>query len=236
MWIEPRLLIARYCLLFSELFSILLYTYYSQNYAGIIYLALDVSRDPKDLYFLVFQVNKLYRILLAYDRSNDDVLEALGISLRLLEEENDMPLCMGGYTPQYLFSGGRGRPRLSIDIRQEQLEYLLHLGFTCPQIAMLMEVSLSTIRRRMSEYGLCVTALYSTITDQELDVLIAQIKHTFPNSGYRLMQAHLRREGHRVTQIRVRESMCRVDPEGSSLRWAVVIQRRKYSVASPLSL
>ena len=61
-----------------------------------------------------------------------------------------MPLCMGGYTPQYLFSGRIGRPRL--DIRQEQLEYLLHLGFTCPQIAMLMGVSLSTIRRRMSEY------------------------------------------------------------------------------------
>ena len=40
MWIGPRLLITRYCLLFSELFSILLYTYYSQNYAGIIYLAL----------------------------------------------------------------------------------------------------------------------------------------------------------------------------------------------------
>ena len=54
-------------------------------------ISYDVSRDPKDLDFLVFQVNKLYRILLAYDRSNNDVLEALGISLRLLEEANDMP-------------------------------------------------------------------------------------------------------------------------------------------------
>ena len=42
-WIGPRLLIARYCLLFSELFSNLLYTYYSQNYARIIYLALMVN-------------------------------------------------------------------------------------------------------------------------------------------------------------------------------------------------
>ena len=65
---------------------------------------------------------------------------------------------------------------------------------------MLMGVSLSTIRR-MSEYGLCVTA---TITDQDLDALITQIKHIFPNSRFRLMQAHLRREGHRVTQIRIR--------------------------------
>ena len=135
-----------YCKILPIILGIILNSFVHLLFSksGIIYLALDVSRDPKDLYFLVFQVNKLYRILLAYDRSNDDVLEALGISLRLLEEENDMPLCMGGYTPQYLFSGGRGRPRLSIDIRQEQLEYLLHLGFTCPQIAMLMEVSLST--------------------------------------------------------------------------------------------
>ena len=68
---------------------------------------------------------------------------------------------MGGYTRQCLFSGGRGQPCL--DIRQEQLEYLL---LTCPRIAILMGVSLSKIRRRMSEYGL---ALYSTITDQGLN-------------------------------------------------------------------
>ena len=50
------------------------------------------------------------------------------------------------------------------------------------------------------------------------------------------MQAHLRCEGHGVTQIRVRESMCRVDPEGTSLRWAAVIHCRKYSVAHKYSV
>ena len=101
---------------------------------------------------------------------------------------------------------------------------------------MVLGVSLSTIRRRMAEYQLCVSSLYSTITDHELDALVAQIKERFPNSGYRLMQAHVKHEGHRVTQVRIRESLRRVDPEGTALRWATSIQRRKYSVNSPLSL
>ena len=37
-------------------------------YVQCLTISYDVSRDPKDLDFLVFQVNKLYRILLAYDR------------------------------------------------------------------------------------------------------------------------------------------------------------------------
>ena len=60
----------------------------------------------------------------------------------------------------------RGRPRL--EIKQQQLEYLLQLGFSCPKIAGVLGVSLSTIRRRMSEFGLSVTSLYSDVTDQEL--------------------------------------------------------------------
>ena len=195
----------------------------------------DSNQDPRNLDILVYQVSKLYRILLAYDGCTEDVLEAVGICLRVLEEKNDtQELSVVGYVAQPLFTGRRGRPRL--DISREQLEYLLHLGFSCPQVALVMGVSLSTVRRRMSEYGLSITALYSTISDEELDMLIMQIKESFPNSGYRLMQAHLCREGHRVTQSRVRDAMWRVDPEGSTLRWAQAIQRRKYSVTGPLAL
>ena len=62
------------------------------------------------------------------------------------------------------------------------------LGFQCPKIAEVMGVSLSTIRRtmyvyRMSEFGLSVTALYSSITDNELDEIVSQIKHDFPNTN-----------------------------------------------------
>ena len=59
-----------------------------------------------------------------------------------------------------------------MDVKQEQLEYLLHLGFNCPKVAEVLGVSLSTIRR-MSDFGLSITALYSGITDEELDSLVS---------------------------------------------------------------
>ena len=105
------------------------------------------------------------------------------------------------------------------------------MGFKCPKIAEVMGVSLSTIRRRMSEFGLSVTALYSNITDHELDVMVTQIKHDFPNCGSRLATCFV--GGHRVSQARVRESLHRVDPEGVTFS---AVQRHKYKVFAPLSL
>ena len=64
-----------------------------------------------------------------------------------------------------------GRPRL--DIPKEQLEYLLAMGFSGPQISNAIGASLSTIRRRMTQYGLTIGSLYSDITDQELDSVVS---------------------------------------------------------------
>ena len=50
------------------------------------------------------------------------------------------------------------------------------------------------------------------------------------------MSGHLRSLGLRVQRDRIRESIGRVDPENSRIRWAVVISRRAYSVAGPNSL
>ena len=129
-----------------------------------------------------------------------------------------------------------GDVHVRLDIQKEQLEYLLDLGFNCPQIAAVIGVSLSIIWRRMCEHGLSVTAVYSNITNWELDSLITQITENFPNCGYRMVEGHLLCQGHRITQVRIRESMHRVDPEGVAIRWASAVQRRKYSVCSPLSL
>jgi transposase len=136
----------------------------------------EVSRNPDELDFLLYQVHKLYRIAAALNGCNNEVLETIGIGLSLLQELQDV-VNTDGYAPQLLTETCRGRPRL--DIKKEQLEYLLHMGFSCPKIAAVIGVSLSTIRRRMSEYGLCVTELYSNVTDQELDSLVAQIKENF---------------------------------------------------------
>ncbi len=110
------------------------------------------------------------------------------------------------------------------------------MGFNCPKVAAVIGVSLSTLRRRMSAFGLSVTSLYSSISDQDLDSLVCQIKVNFPNCGYCLMYGHLLQQGHRVSQVHIREALHRVDPDGVAIRWAATVQRRKYTVASPLSL
>lgn len=117
-----------------------------------------------------------------------------------------------------------------------QLQYLLEVGFTCPQIASVLGVSLSTVRRRMDDYNLTVSSQYSDITDNELDDIAKDIKSAIPNCGYRLMHGHLLTRGYWLTQTCIRESLQRIDPDGLAVRWAVSIECRKYKVLSPLSL
>ena len=174
----------------------------------------------------------LYRLAKYMSSCTDDILEDIAISLSMFEElqlTNTMMLeSNGGYvTPQQVLLGDRkGRPRL--DIPKEQLEYLLVMGFSGPEISSVIGVSLSTIRRRMTEYGLSVGSLYSDATDQELDSIVSQIKVLFPNCGFRMMQGHLLNQGHRVSQTRIRESLQRIDPDGVAIRWSATIERRTY--------
>ena len=51
------------------------------------------------------------------------------------------------------------------------------------------------------------------MTDQELDEIVSEIKHDFPNCGSRLMYGHLVGRGHRVSHARICESLHRVEPE-----------------------
>ena len=130
--------------------------------------------------------------------------------------------------------GRIGRPKFSIG--REQLNMLLEYRFSVPQIADLLGVSVSTIRRRMTDYNLSVMATYSTLTADELDSLVREIQLQFPMCGNRQMQGHLIARGYRIQQHRVREAQRRVDPEGSILRRLTTIRRRVYSVPAPLSL
>ena len=55
-----------------------------------------------------------------------------------------------------MHSSSVGRPRF--DIPRRQLQFLIESGFTGPQSAAIIGVSLTTVRRRMSDYGLYVTS------------------------------------------------------------------------------
>jgi len=135
-----------------------------------------------------------------------------------------------------IYTNRRGRP--AFEITKSLLEYFLENNFKGTNIADILGVSLRTLRRRMSLYNLSSSASYTAITDSELDAKLLDFISIFPNTGYRCMDGLLKSNDIKVSQIRLRESMRRVDPNGVSLRRLTlnVIQRRKYNVYAPNSL
>lgn len=133
-----------------------------------------------------------------------------------------------------MYIGRRGRPKYNIT--RHQLNVLLEMQFTVPQIAQLLQVSCRTIFRRLSEFNLSVTGLYSTIRDADLDELVVSSLQEHPNIGYRMMRSRLSVRGVHIQESRVRDAMRRVDPIGVSYRWSHSIQRRTYRVSCPNAL
>ena len=115
--------------------------------------------------------------------------------------------------PLLLRSGHACRPKF--DIPREQMCALIENG---PQVADLLGVSLSTVRRRMTLFDLSISSAYTSLSDVDLDQVVHDIKVEFPTCGCKQMQGHLQARGLRVQQLRVRESLRRVDPEGSIMR------------------
>ena len=144
---------------------------------------------------------------------------------------SSMQVHSSAFATGYFYSGERGRPRLVIP--QDILEFLIGSQFSVPQIAQLVQTSVSTVRRRMNEFGLSIRDTYSSINDEQLDWLISELQHRYPNCGYRLLRGHLGAMGQRVQEHRIRESLRRVDPVGVMSRWLQSVQRRRYSVPGP---
>ena len=108
--------------------------------------------------------------------------------------------------------------------------------FSRREVADTLLVSLSTVARRIREYGLVNLLPYSTISDEDLDGVVRDVQTFFPNIGYRRMLGELTRRGIVIQHARVRASMIRTDPEGTVLSWMDAIQRRSYSVYGPNAL
>ncbi|CAB1328728.1 unnamed protein product, partial [Coregonus sp. 'balchen'] len=99
-------------------------------------------------------------------------------------------------------------------------------------------VSKRTIRRRMQQYSLRKTDLYSAVNDEELDRIVSEIHRSHPNTGYKLMRGHLNARGVHVPISRLQESLRRVNAEGVYMRRLRlrVLRRRQYFVPGPNSL
>ncbi|KAF3837789.1 hypothetical protein F7725_009557 [Dissostichus mawsoni] len=102
-------------------------------------------------------------------------------------------------------------------------------------IARLLGVSRATLFRRMAENNVSISASYSGCSDNELDVLITNIKSTMPDAGYSIVRGALLAKGHRVQWDRVYASMHRVDSVGVLSRMTRMgcVVRRTYTVPYP---
>ena len=141
-----------------------------------------------------------------------------------------------GYRCSKAFTNNRGRPAYIVP--QEQLELFLECGFTVPEMASMLGISVSTVKRRMTEYSLSVRQTYSNLSEEDLDGHVSEVLRLFPNCGYRRMLGFLSTRGLRVQEAMVRRSMLRVDPCGVLLRTleSHIIHRRGYNVYSPRAL
>ena len=110
----------------------------------------------------------------------------------------------------------------------EEIELLRNLRFSWTHIAKLLDISRSTLYRRLEEEGISLNTAFSNISDGDLDRVIREIKATHPNDGERLIIGHLTRQRLILPRTRVRASIHRVDHAGTLQRRSVTVRRRTY--------
>ncbi|XP_041862136.1 uncharacterized protein LOC121653022 [Melanotaenia boesemani] len=198
----------------------------------------EANASQFDLDFLEQRYEDIYNILLRAQETGifaniDDILDSIQTTLRLIVAKNNHT---GGFRPALITSGGRGRP--SWDISEDQIKYLLEYNFSVREIGQLLGVSYSTVRRRMADSNLSVRMNYSNISDEDLQRLVYNFIQECPDSGIKSVLGYLNSVGLRVQRSRVMETMRVVDPVGTICRGIGIniIQRRTYSVPSPLAL
>lgn len=136
--------------------------------------------------------------IIAHLARYSDQFENLNQALSGLEEahriltQHAAAQLLGFQAPKVL-TGTRGRPHF--DITPEQLDYFLDFEFTVPEIARMLSVSVRTVHRRLSEYGLSVRRSYSDITHDDLKGVVAAYLDGNPNSGYRMVNGFLKSIG-----------------------------------------
>ena len=163
----------------------------------------------------------------------DATIAKLRAVVDLLSEvdESKQNLC---FQPEVEYTGAPGRPKICVT--KDQLSYLVDNGFKATDMARMLGISDATVHRRLKDFNLQISHSFSTVDDNALDCIVRSIKEEFPNSGYRMVCGHLKGRGLVIQQIRVRESLRRIDPEGTILRWLHVTERRKYNFSSPNAL
>lgn len=90
---------------------------------------------------------------------------------------------------------------------------------------------------RRVEFGMNHDGMNTNISDEELVVILQQMRRESPNLGERMVIGRLRSMGFKVARARVRDRIRATDPIQTALRWTGQLARRQpYSVPGPNSL
>jgi len=176
-------------------------------------------------------INRTTGILLSAQvaRDLDRDLQQL---LDKLSAENQVEELSGYQSQRNLLTNGAPRYHIS----EEQLRFLVRVNFGIPQIANILNVSTRTVKRRLRMYGISLRALFTRISDNDLDQAVRHVIRQNSKIGPNSVQARLFAQGKKVQRWRVRESLHRVDPGGVAMRSVNSTHRRRYTVAGPNSL
>ena len=142
----------------------------------------------------------------------DKVKQGYDLLLASRDYENISPV----QTPGLMYTQKRGRP--AFNIPEDTLIYFLENHFNIRQMSEILGVSKRTVSNKLNMYGLSIRGTYTSLDDNELMNRIRQKVSEFPSIGYRSIQGHLKAEGIRITEARVRKLMRAVDPLGVLMR------------------
>lgn len=137
------------------------------------------------------------------------------------------------YKVKKTFTGKSGRPTFCIDL--DQVFEMRGLSFTFDMISKILGVHRSTLWRRIKESGREYES-FSSMTGEALDTIITDFKTFHPLSGERMVIGMLRQKGYQIQRKKIRDSIHRVDPINTALRWIRRNPRWVYSVPGPNSL
>ena len=138
-----------------------------------------------------------------------DELAAILLSIETISEMFENSINDNRLSIQLISLEYSGIGRAKLNVSYDHIYFLLQNEFKCTIIAKMLQISLRTLRRRMSEYGITQKMFQITIAELELDDKVREIVRYFPQIGYRGLLGELERQSIRITRNRATEAATR---------------------------
>ena len=143
-----------------------------------------------------------------------------------LGHHNDLGCC-----PNFAVTTSRTGARPRFLLAKDQLQELRETGMSWKAIALCLNISESTLYRRVNEFNL--NQNFTAMSDQDLDELLRSIIGLTPRAGETYIRGSLRSRGIIVERRRVGGRLQEINPIGRAERRSLAIQRRVYNVPAP---